>query len=227
MRSKDEFLASVSHELRTPLTVVTGFAQELLDETDSISEQESRELLGVIADQSRELSNIIEDLLIAARADIGAVAIVPEVTDVSAAVEQVIAGCVCTRGERDSIVRDMQPAFAEVDPTRLRQIVRNLITNALRYGGPTRRVVIRAEGGLVTIDVRDDGPGIPPEDRVRVFEPYERASDFGGVAGSVGLGLTVSRKLARLMGGELSYSYIEGESSFKIVFPEALVPVEA
>ena len=224
MRSKDEFLASVSHELRTPLTVVSGFAQELLDEEVELSGLESREILEVIAEQSRELSNIIEDLLIAARADIGAVAIVKKPLDVAGEVRTVVNSCVCTKRERDSIECDLEPAVAEVDSTRLRQIVRNLLTNAIRYGGPSRRVVTRVDNGLVTIQVLDDGDGIPMEDRARVFEAYERSMTVKGVAGSVGLGLTVSRKLARLMGGELSYSYEDNHSVFTVVFPSAAVP---
>ncbi|MFW2339209.1 MAG: sensor histidine kinase, partial [Acidimicrobiia bacterium] len=181
MRSKDEFLASVSHELRTPLTVVSGFAQELLDEELELSGRESREILEVIAEQSRELANIIEDLLIAARADIGAVTIVKKPVDVADEVRSVVTGCVCTERERDSIECDLEPAIAEVDSTRLRQIVRNLLTNAIRYGGPTRRVVTRADNGLVTIQVLDDGDGIPLEDRARVFEAYERSMAVKGV----------------------------------------------
>ncbi|MDF1596005.1 MAG: HAMP domain-containing sensor histidine kinase [Acidimicrobiia bacterium] len=219
IQSKDQFLATVSHELRTPLTVVCGFAQELLDDEVRISGLEAKELIGVIADQSHELSNIIEDLLVAARADIGAVSISKVEVDVAAEAEMVVSGCVCTKDERASIRLDLEPAVAEIDPTRLRQIVRNLLTNAIRYGGPVRSVETRTSDGVVTIRVRDNGRGIPVEDRERVFEPYQSTGAERGVSGSVGLGLTVSRKLATLMGGDLSYTYDDGISTFVLSFP--------
>jgi signal transduction histidine kinase len=226
MKAKDQFLAVVSHELRTPLTVVSGFAQELVDEDVSLSAAEEQELLEVIADQSRELSFIIEDLLLTAKADIGAVTLVPAVHDLAEEVNLVFAGCVCTQAERDSFELDLDPAVAEVDSTRVRQIVRNLLTNAVRYGGPERRVVTRTDGDTVTICVCDNGGGIPEEDRDRVFEPFQSSDKVLAVAESVGLGLTVSRKLARMMGGELSYSYDLGVSTFRLSFPAAKVQGE-
>ncbi len=218
-RAKDQFLAVVSHELRTPLTVVSGFAQELVDDDVNLSEAEEHELLEVIADQSRELSFIIEDLLLTARADIGAVTIVKDVHDLAEEVSLVFAGCVCTQAERDSFELDLEPAVAEVDATRVRQIVRNLLTNAVRYGGPQRRIVTRSSDGVVTICVCDNGGGIPEEDRERVFEPYQSSDQVLAVSESVGLGLTVSRKLARMMDGELSYVYEDGMSTFRLSFP--------
>ena len=224
MKAKDQFLAVVSHELRTPLTVVSGFAQELVDDDVNLSVSEERELLEVIADQSRELSFIIEDLLLTSRADIGAVTIIKEVHDLAEEVNLVFAGCVCTQAERDSFQLDLDPAIAEVDSTRVRQIVRNLLTNAVRYGGPERRVVTGSGDGVVTICVCDNGPGIPEEDRERVFEPFQSSDAVLAVAESVGLGLTVSRKLARMMDGELSYSYEDGISTFRLSFPAVSEP---
>lgn len=218
-RAKDQFLAVVSHELRTPLTVVSGFAQELVDDDVNLSKAEEHELLEVIADQSRELSFIIEDLLLTARADIGAVAIVKDVHDLAEEVSTVFAGCVCTQAERDSFELDLEPAVAEVDATRVRQIVRNLLTNAVRYGGPQRRIVTRSSDGVVTICVCDNGDGIPEHDRDRVFEPYQSSAQVLAVSDSVGLGLTVARKLARMMDGELTYVYEDGMSTFRLSFP--------
>jgi len=219
MKAKDQFLAVVSHELRTPLTVVSGFAQELVDDDVKMSQVEERELLEVIADQSRELSFIIEDLLLTAKADIGAVTLVPAVHDLAEEVNLVFTGCVCTQAERDSFELDLDPAIANVDSTRVRQIVRNLLTNAVRYGGPKRRVMTRTDGDTVTICVCDNGAGIPQADRERVFEPFQSSDQVMAVAESVGLGLTVSRKLARMMDGELSYSYDDGMSTFRLSFP--------
>lgn len=224
MKAKDQFLAVVSHELRTPLTVVSGFAQELVDDDVRLSDSEERELLDIIADQSRELSFIIEDLLLTSRADIGAVTIIKEVHDLAEEVNLVFTGCVCTQAERDSFQLELDPAIAEVDSTRVRQIVRNLLTNTVRYGGPERRVVTGTSNGVVNICVCDNGPGIPEEDRERVFEPFQSSDAVLAVAESVGLGLTVSRKLARMMDGELSYSYEDGISTFRLSFPAVSEP---
>jgi signal transduction histidine kinase len=106
------------------------------------------------------------------------------------------------------------------DPTRVRQIVRNLITNALRYGGSTITVTTGSRGETAYVQVRDDGPGIPEEKRDRIFEPYESAHEAVGMPGSVGLGLTISRKLARLLGGDLSYRS-DGGSLFELTLPAA------
>lgn len=220
--SKDQFLATVSHELRTPLTVVSGFAQELVDEQSDVSGSEALELLAIIAEQSRELGFIIEDLLVAARADVGVVAISKEETDVVDELRMVIAGCVCSKEERASFKLDLDSAVADLDPTRLRQILRNLMTNAIRYGGSSRRVETRSTNGAVIVRVCDNGPGIPEENRERMFEPYQSSGAAEGVRDSVGLGLTVSRKLARLMGGDLTYSYVNQNSIFELTFPSVV-----
>ena len=110
------------------------------------------------------------------------------------------------------------------DPTRLRQIIRNLLTNAERYGGPHVELRAEAVGANVTVTVCDDGPGIPPTEREAVFEEWQ-GSDIGTQhPQSIGLGLTISRRLARAMDGDLTYSYVDGESRFTLTLPIAPVP---
>jgi signal transduction histidine kinase len=101
-------------------------------------------------------------------------------------------------------------------PPRLRQILRNLVTNAHRYGGETASIAVRRLGSAAVIEVSDDGDGIPAELVERVFEPYETAHRATRVAGSVGLGLTVSRELARLMGGDLTYHRTGSGTTFRL-----------
>jgi two-component system, OmpR family, sensor histidine kinase KdpD len=103
------------------------------------------------------------------------------------------------------------------DPKRVRQILRNLLTNAQRYGGPRQRVVAGGLRGHVWIEVRDNGDGIADEDVNRVFQPYVTT----GAEGSVGLGLAVARQLAELMGGTLVYEHSAGESVFRLQLPAA------
>jgi signal transduction histidine kinase len=221
VRSKDEFIAAVSHELRTPLTVVSGMAHELHDSWNSFGDEERREFMNMLVDQSRDMSDLIEDLLVAARADIGKVTVSLQSVDATAEVELVLAGL-----ERDALKRisvDYAEAEVVADPIRFRQIVRNLVTNAIRYGGDEVQVSIATEGDRVALRVSDDGPGVPEEDRERIFEAYHRAPAGIGQPGSVGLGLTVSRTLAELMGGTLAYAG-DGLSTFVLLLPAAGKP---
>lgn len=217
MRSKDEFIASVSHELRTPLTAVVGLAGELSQNADQLGEAESAELLELIAGQSREMAFIVEDLLVAARADMDQIIVTPERVDVAASISKIISEF----GWIASIELPEGDCEVLADPFRFRQIIRNLIANAHRYGGSRRRIVCDNEGPHVLIEVRDDGLELPEAERDRIFEPYARAHSRPGVTASVGLGLAVSRRLARLMRGELIYEYdlTAGESVFRLTLP--------
>ena len=107
------------------------------------------------------------------------------------------------------------------DPARVRQILRNLITNALRYGGDDIEVDVGTDRDAVFLEVRDDGPGLPGEEWERIFEPYYRFHSERSQPGSVGLGLTVARGLAELMDGNLTYRYYDGQSIFTLRLPRA------
>jgi PAS domain S-box-containing protein len=228
VRSKDELIASVSHELRTPLTVVAGMAQELNERLDVFSPEEASELIELMVDQSRDMSDLIEDLLVAARADIGKVTVRVGPVDVGAAVRRVL-GSLRPR-ERVRVTEswdgpaDPPDALALADAVRLRQVVRNLVTNALRYGGDEIRVVVSPQESSVAVRVSDNGPGIPEQDRERIFEPYHVAHDSAGQPSSVGLGLTVSRKLAELMSGSLEYRH-DGGTVFELTLPRVVESV--
>jgi two-component system sensor histidine kinase ChiS len=105
------------------------------------------------------------------------------------------------------------------DPRRVRQILRNLLTNAQRYGGPRRRVITGSLLDRVWLEVRDNGTGIPGEEASSIFEPYVTGNS--GVTGSVGLGLAVARQLAELMSGSLEYERSAGETVFRLLLPMA------
>lgn len=211
--SKDSFVASVSHELRTPLTVVTGMAHELRERWQELSPNEMEEFTDLLVEQSGDMADLIEDLLVAARSNIGNVSVRNEPVDLDEQVASVLAGFQA-QGDSD-IEATLEPAIVDADPIRVRQIIRNLITNAIRYGGPNVEVWMSSTAGARVVEVVDDGPGIAESDRDRIFEPYERAHDTVGQPGSVGLGLSVSRTLAELMGGSLTYRF-EGGSIFTL-----------
>ena len=215
--SKDEFVASVSHELRTPLTVVVGLANELRDRSDAITEAEKAEFIDLIADQGNEVANIVEDLLVVARADIGKVSVLPEEVDLRAHVRDALAAM----KDHETIRTIGESPAVWADPTRVRQILRNLLTNAARYGGSQFRIELGVIGDKARLEVCDDGPGIDETDHDRIFEAYHRAHHRRGQPASVGLGLTVSKRLAELMGGDLTYYRKDGWSVFSLSLPLA------
>jgi two-component system OmpR family sensor kinase len=216
LESKDRFVASVAHELRTPLTAVVGFAQELRNEQGLYTADELAEFQELISFHSMEMAMLIEDLLVWARADIGEVRIEPEIIDLVECVRQTMG--VMPEARIDIIEPDGTPkAFA--DPTRTRQIIRNLATNAVRYGGSDIAIEVRTDGETAFVEVSDDGPPIPPADATRIFEPYQRAVTVKAQPGSIGLGLPVSRSLARLQGGDVTVVRIDGRNVFRVSFP--------
>jgi signal transduction histidine kinase len=222
VRSKDEFVASVSHELRTPLTAVVGLAQELAANRAGLGDAELDELMAIIADQSSELSNIVEDLLVAARADVGTLTLHPAPIDIRAELEALAALVVPRLPDGNPIPIHGNAGEVVADPLRFRQIVRNLLTNAARYGGEHIWLEIRADGGRVTVAVLDDGLGVPEGSIDKIFEAYERAHNARSQPASVGLGLAVSRSLARLMGGDLGYRRRDGATEFSLTLPAGL-----
>lgn len=215
-RSKNLFIATVSHELRTPLAAVLGLGRELADGYESFSDEERRELAELIAQQAEEASWLVEDLLIAFRDDPQKVNLAIEPFDVVEEVEAVL-----------DVIDD--PVDVEVaamgtvvtaDPRRTRQILRNLIGNAVKYGGGD--IVVRVTGGADQVDVAvmDSGPEIPAGRVDSLFLPFERGEGHHNPA-SVGLGLSVARRLAILMDGELGYRYQDGWSTFYLTLPAA------
>lgn len=216
MKSKDEFLASISHELRTPLTSVLGFAQILRSSAEASDAEERDSLLGIIADQAADLSDIVEDLLVAARSELGQLTVVAVPIDVHAQIAQVFE----SRSSHENTItvpeRPKTKVMAKGDPQRVRQILRNLMTNAARYGGPEVQILVDAGSDFVRVSVRDNGQGLVGESPARVFERYYRDHDSGSQPGSVGIGLTISRELARMMGGDLTYRRIDEWTSFEL-----------
>ncbi len=210
VKAKDEFIARISHELRTPLTAVVGLTSEMSDM--DLSEDEQAELMQLVSGQAIEMSYIVEDLLVAARAEMGTIALDNSVVDLAAEVRTTIDGLGFSV---DSVDEEIPNVVA--DASRVRQILRNLLTNAERYGGPERRITAGAVFGKAWIEVRDNGVGVSPDAAVTIFEPYSTA--HSGVTGSVGLGLSVARQLAELMGGSLSYHRDLDETVFRLELP--------
>jgi len=212
---KRDFLASISHELRTPLAAVLGFATELSDSWEHFEAEEARSLVRLIATQSADISSIVDDLLTVTRLEAGTMNIYPTAVDVT----QHLADMVESAGRESGRDIDWEgSATVWADPTRLRQIVRNLITNAIRYGGDQIRVVVSDSGPRGIIAVKDSGGPIPASRVETMFDPFDRTDSGDRTPNSVGLGLAVARSLARIMGGDLGYLY-DGGSTFQLELP--------
>jgi signal transduction histidine kinase len=223
LRSKDRLIASVSHEIRTPLTGIYGYS-ELLGEMDDLPPV-AREMAEAIASEARDVTHIVEDLLAAARS---------ETDEMKLQSEPVRLDTVCAytidsvrMPPTHTVTTSTRAVTALGDELRLRQILRNLLTNAGKYGGPHVEVWVGTNDGEAVVQVVDDGTGVPDEAQARIFDAYQRAHDEATLPGSLGLGLTIARRMARLMGGDLVYRRDRDRSVFELTLPLADVPVEA
>jgi signal transduction histidine kinase len=213
LQERDQFVASVSHELRTPLTSILGLTEELVARPGDFDVAERAELLGIVAAEARDVVDIVEDLLVTARVEAGQLKVVLEPCDLGAEAQRVVellGGATVTA----------ESVWTNADPVRLRQVLRNLLSNAHRHGGPDVRITVAADTESAFFEIWDDGDPLPPEEQRRIFLPYERAGD-GGVVGSVGLGLHVARVLAQLMDGDLTYRHDGTGTVFRLRLPLA------
>jgi two-component system sensor histidine kinase BaeS len=215
------FLMSVSHELRTPLTAIRGHVAALREGV--VDEEEARRRsLEVIAEEAVRLERLVGDVLDLAKLDARRFALLREEVDMRALCKRAYATFAEEARARDieyklSLGTD---AVLITDGDRVLQIVTNLLANALHWTPPGGRVDLDLGGrdGEVTVAVTDTGPGIPPEERERIFRPF-RSGDGGGT----GLGLTIARELALALGGRLELDSEPGRGS-RFVF---VLPVEA
>jgi signal transduction histidine kinase/ActR/RegA family two-component response regulator len=203
-KAKDEFLAMLGHELRNPLSAITNAAQ-LIDRQRHSLDATTASAAGIIGRQARHLARLTDDLLDAGRVILGKISLARKPVDLAAGVRTTIEELRGTgRLASHHIEADLQPAWVYADPTRIDQIVLNLITNALKYTPPGGhvRVCTRREGGSAILEVSDTGIGLEPELLPRVFELFvqgERALDRS--QGGLGIGLTLVQRLAELHGG--------------------------
>ena len=199
------FVATASHELRTPLTMLQG-TMELLEEDLHDGQLDLTDAQRQVATARRELlrlSTLAEELLDLSRLD-AAVAMRSEAVELGELARAVAAEFGLRAGEREIALEVVPPTGAcwgRGDPDAVARVVRILIDNALRYGGGEPIRVTAAEGdGTATVEVADRGPGVPPEERERIFERFYRGRGRGS-EGGFGLGLAIGRELAERMGG--------------------------
>jgi len=202
-RLREDFVAGVSHELRTPLAQLRLFAETLLLGRVRSADEERR-ALEIIDQEARRLGHLVDNLLAVSRAGRGALRITPRPTDVSAVVREAVEGFAPLASQRRVSVELSGPADLRgvVDGDALRQIVLNLLDNAVKYGPSDATVAVGLErrNGWLRLQVDDRGPGIPAEAREEVFRPFVRLDADRETTGT-GLGLALVRNLATLHGG--------------------------
>ena len=210
LRRQREFAADASHELRTPLTVIRSSVEHLRRHADEPVAQVG-DALDDIDIEVGQLTSMVDDLLLLARSDSGAVTLerVPlQLDDVAGEAAASLAGPATAREVQ--VVVDPEPSPMAGDPARLRQLVTILIDNAIRHSpnGGEVRVSVRAAGDEATVSVADQGPGIRPLDLPHVFDRFWRAPDAPD--GGTGLGLAIAKWIAERHGGSIAASSPEG-----------------
>jgi signal transduction histidine kinase len=197
-RLRRQMMADVAHELRTPLSILQGRIEGLID--GIYARDDAR--LGELLDETQHLSRLVEDLRTLANAEAGALDLRKELVDVAELIRDVAASF---ETPIDVDAPDELPLL-ELDPVRIREVLLNLLSNALRHTPAGGTVSIRAEAQpkSVVIRVIDTGSGIPPEELPRIFDRFQKGRDSHGS----GLGLAIARDLVRAHGGEI---HVESE----------------
>ena len=221
LRRQREFAADASHELRTPLTVIRSSVEHLRRHADEPVATVGDALEDIDAEVG-QLTSMVEDLLLLARSDSGAVSLerLPlQLDDVAGEAAATLSGPATARNVQ--VVVDPEPAPATGDAARLRQLVTILIDNAIRHSPPGGevRVAVRAVDGAATVSVADQGPGIRPADLPHVFDRFWRAPDAPD--GGTGLGLAIAKWIAERHGGSIEASSPEtGGATFIVRLPQ-------
>ncbi len=212
--SKDEILALISHDLRTPLTSILGYTDLLLGERAELDSRHRR-FVQVIARNGERLMELVDDLLLVAQHQSGALTVTPQTIQVSATVLQSVTATHLEAAAKGIVVSVEVPDGLTVmaDSIRLGQVLDNLVSNAVKYTQRGGYVVITAarEGEWVRFEVRDNGPGIPEHERSRIFNRFTRARDAedGGVKG-FGLGLPIAHAIVEAHGGHIGVESTPG-----------------
>lgn len=205
-RMKSSLIATVSHELRTPLAAIKGYVSTLLADDVNWDAQSQREFLTTISDETDRLNNLVRDLLDTSRIEAGNLTISRKWCSLPTLLDGAVAHAVPRPGTRlrRDVPDDLPPVY--VDGQRIEAVLRNLIENATKYGGDSRPItVVAAVDGLqMVVTVSDEGPGIEPEHRDRIFESFYRVDNsLTRKATGAGLGLTIARGFVQAHGGRI------------------------
>ena len=230
-RAKSEFLSRMSHELRTPLNAIIGFAEIM--EMDPVTTARQHERVHHILQGGRHLLGLINEVLDLTRIEAGRLSLSPEPVPLDAVVQEVL-DLEAPLASDAEVTLDLEDpdvfrVAVQADRQRLRQIVLNLVANAIKYNRPGGRAILAAGPGTegrIRLTVRDTGRGIPADQLDRLFSPFERLGADATAVEGTGLGLAIARGLVEAMGGAIGVESVEGEGSmFWVELPAATASI--
>jgi CheY-like chemotaxis protein/anti-sigma regulatory factor (Ser/Thr protein kinase) len=222
-RHKSEFLASMSHELRTPLNAVIGFSEVLLERMFGDINERQEEYLRDILDSGRHLLELLNEILDLSKVEAGRMELSLTSFPVREALEYgmlMVRERAVSRGVTVTLEVEESVSVVDADEFRFKQVVLNLLSNAVKFTRQRVEVSARSDGTTLTIGVSDDGPGVAPEDRSRIFESFQQGRRGPSKEEGTGLGLTLSRRMVELHGGRISLETDLGVgSTFSFTIP--------
>jgi signal transduction histidine kinase len=220
-RERSDLVATVAHELRSPLTGVKGFVQALLTRWDKLNDEQKKLMLTTVSADSDRLSRLIAELLDVARIDTGRLQMHPRPVDAEALVRRVVDSVGASTSRPIEVHADAGVPEITVDPDKFVQVVTNLVENAVRHGAGTVTVALGPVPGGVQLVVEDDGDGIAPDLRGRVFTKFWRSGSTGGS----GLGLYLVHGLVEAHGGTVTIGdAADGGARITVTLPVDSVP---
>jgi signal transduction histidine kinase len=217
---KDRFLAVTSHEIRGPLTAIITGIDTIWRRGSRLSEEQRANLLEMVAGQAHQMARLVEDLMITSHLQAGKLLLKPEWTEMRTVVTQALDSAASKRRSHHLEVF-IEPIRAEIDATRLDQVVRNLVENAYKYTPektPVSVGVKRARQGVV-LEISDEGPGIPDDKRSALFDAFSRIEQTTTGQEGVGLGLFVVSQIVSAMGGHIDLASSSHGTTFTISIP--------
>ena len=226
-RLKSDFIATVSHELRTPITPIKGYVELLRRRGEDMTPEKRREMLDTVADRVSHLTRLVEDLLLASGVSAPSAAVVMQTADLAALTRRAVDDFP-TDTARINTTTPPETVLVSADPTRVIQVLSNLVSNGLKYspdGSPVEvHCRVDPEGKTASVLVHDHGRGIPADQLDRVFDKFHRVEDpLRMTTSGTGLGLFIARQLAGAMGGSLAVESTLGQGA-TFIFRLPLAP---
>lgn len=227
---KSQFLANMSHEIRTPLNAINGFAELLADPSFGTLNEQQRSFVDRISEAGQHLLQLINDVLDLAKVEAGSITLDRQPVRLDLAAEQVIKiikGTARNRGITIHLEVAAEEPLVFADERRVKQVLFNLLSNAIRYSPENSevRVKVEIEDETARVSVSDQGVGVPLHEQERIFQEFVQLGDSKQRTGGAGLGLPLSRKLVRLHGGDIGVRSTPGQgSTFWFTLPVGHAP---
>ena len=228
-RFKDQFLSTMSHELRTPLNAVVGFSELLMDDKHGPLTERQQRYVKHIRTGGFHLLKLINDILDLSKIEAGRLQLSKLTLDVSECFKDSVESlCPLAESKKITIRKGETELTVTADETRFKQILMNLLGNAIKFTPMNGYIQLNAHAidDVIQIDVRDSGPGIPPGEEQRIFEAFYRTNQWGNTVEGSGLGLAITRRLVELQGGQISVASRPNEGCvFSFTLPKGLISV--